>query len=725
MPTTEHQGYGIEWQLRPERAAGTLVLPYHVDVREQDGTQVFSLDVRIDQKLLALREHQVVTSEGWQALVDDLVLPWARGLIDLGRFAARGTHEESRGTDWNPLFGERSVTEDALRDEVLAALHRAYRRGRARRVLCHIDPAAVAVVLGVRVDRVREILGDLELAGYVEEEGAHFGSDVVDGACVLTRAGYAELQRRRPAAPANPPAVASAPTASATAMPADASTPAPEIGQGAAAKADKPVGAFISYSWDSEEHKAWVLELATRLRRDGIDVTLDRWHLAPGDPLPEFMERGVRENDSVLIVCTPPYKVRSDQRRGGAGYEGTIMTAEVLLKANHRKFIPLWRSGRWEEAAPSWLAGNYRLDFRSDPYGEQQYQELLDTLLGRRPTAPPLGPTPPPRDGETAPSRSGTDPAGPPPSASTTPALAARPLVALDHAATNTNEETFTPEYRIRHIAGEAVPLIRWRFRGPRFSQMEWRTLNYAHLSRVRLTERFDLRGDPQPDELVGEDEMGIEIEFDYRGQRCRELHRWPLNRQEFRHKATWTPGRELDVLYLDEPVRAPAVDERLEIRFEARRPYVEVRTQQTPNGQVEFARLARIGVFNRTTKIIRDVSASLICLARFDERTGQEIEDTVPGYLQWEGYATDVRAVDVPPESEQLANVVVRRTTTDRTIEMQIQYASRKTPDVPAVRHTFTIRVTGEDLALPPRRFVVDVDEAGVLLFTRDDARA
>jgi hypothetical protein len=35
--------------------------------------------------------------------------------------------------------------------------------------------------------------------------------------------------------------------------------------------------AFISYSWDTEEHKAWVREFAARLRADGIDVTPDQW----------------------------------------------------------------------------------------------------------------------------------------------------------------------------------------------------------------------------------------------------------------------------------------------------------------------------------------------------------------------------------------------------------------------------------------------------------------
>ncbi len=86
---------------------------------------------------------------------------------------------------------------------------------------------------------------------------------------------------------------------------------------------------FISYSWDNEDHKTWIRELAERLRRDGIDVMLDQWHLVPGDQMPEFMERAVRDNDFVLIVCTPNYKQKSDQRAGGVGYEGNIKTSDL------------------------------------------------------------------------------------------------------------------------------------------------------------------------------------------------------------------------------------------------------------------------------------------------------------------------------------------------------------------------------------------------------------
>src|SRR3989442_2962471 len=93
---------------------------------------------------------------------------------------------------------------------------------------------------------------------------------------------------------------------------------------------------FISYSWDTPEHKVWVHDLAARFRQDGVDVTLDQWHLVPGDQLTHFMESAVRASDFVLIVCTPHYKERSEARVGGVGYEGDIMTAEILNSANQR-----------------------------------------------------------------------------------------------------------------------------------------------------------------------------------------------------------------------------------------------------------------------------------------------------------------------------------------------------------------------------------------------------
>jgi hypothetical protein len=157
---------------------------------------------------------------------------------------------------------------------------------------------------------------------------------------------------------------------------------------------------FISYSWESAAHKEWVRSFAARLRGDGVKVTLDQWYVVPGDQLPEFMEREIGRNKYVLIICTPHYKKRADKRVGGVGYEGDIMTAEVLetksrqKQQKQRKFIPILRAGSWEQSAPSWLQGKCRIHLAGDPYPEEQYQDLLATLHDARPKPPPLGPRP-------------------------------------------------------------------------------------------------------------------------------------------------------------------------------------------------------------------------------------------------------------------------------------------------------------------------------------------
>jgi len=151
------------------------------------------------------------------------------------------------------------------------------------------------------------------------------------------------------------------------------------------------VTAFASYSHDSNNHKVWVRDLAARLRGDGVTVALDQWEVVPGDQLPEFMERSIRDSKYVLVVCTPGYKRRADERKGGVGYEGDIITGDLLIHRNQRKFIPILRSGEWAAVAPSWLKGKYFVDLRGDPYSEDQYNDLLTTLLGTRPQAPPVG----------------------------------------------------------------------------------------------------------------------------------------------------------------------------------------------------------------------------------------------------------------------------------------------------------------------------------------------
>ena len=74
---------------------------------------------------------------------------------------------------------------------------------------------------------------------------------------------------------------------------------------------------FISYSWDNEQHRAWVRMLATRLIECGIDAILDQFDCKPGMDLAKFMGLSVKESDYVVLVCTPTFGKKADAGKGG------------------------------------------------------------------------------------------------------------------------------------------------------------------------------------------------------------------------------------------------------------------------------------------------------------------------------------------------------------------------------------------------------------------------
>lgn len=152
----------------------------------------------------------------------------------------------------------------------------------------------------------------------------------------------------------------------------------------------KPPKVFISYAWE-DDVKLWVRAFAKQLRKDGVETVLDQWDTHYGDQLPEFMEKAVRESDFVILVCTPKYKKKSDEREGGVGYEGHIITSEIFQKSNHRKFIPILRKGSWNSAMPSWTAGKLSIDLSGDSYSQKNYQNLLRVLHDKWYTPPPIG----------------------------------------------------------------------------------------------------------------------------------------------------------------------------------------------------------------------------------------------------------------------------------------------------------------------------------------------
>lgn len=151
-----------------------------------------------------------------------------------------------------------------------------------------------------------------------------------------------------------------------------------------------PPKVFISYSWDNEEHKDWVLELSNKLRSNGIDSNIDQYELQPGHSITQFMEKSIRENDFVLFICTPEYKDKFNDRNGGVGYEGDIITGEQFYSSNKEKYIPILRKGKWSESAPSWALSKSYLDFRNQELINKNFPILLSTLKKNSVKPPPI-----------------------------------------------------------------------------------------------------------------------------------------------------------------------------------------------------------------------------------------------------------------------------------------------------------------------------------------------
>lgn len=135
---------------------------------------------------------------------------------------------------------------------------------------------------------------------------------------------------------------------------------------------------FISYSWDNEEHKKWVLDLADKLCTDGINVILDRYYLTPGKNLPHFVEDNLSKANRIIIIFTPNYKLKADKRTGGVGYEYSIMNVELYAnQTSNEKIIPLLRSGSTEESIPTFMRQFIHIDARNNENFLNSYNDLV------------------------------------------------------------------------------------------------------------------------------------------------------------------------------------------------------------------------------------------------------------------------------------------------------------------------------------------------------------
>lgn len=151
---------------------------------------------------------------------------------------------------------------------------------------------------------------------------------------------------------------------------------------------------FISYSHDSEEHKNWVLKLATHLRDHGVDVVLDQWNVRLGDDLPFFMEQGLSSSHLVLCICSDKYIEKANANKGGSGYEKKILSADLMKDSSKNYIIPV-KKNNTKDQMPIFLNGTLYINFENELEYFDRYRELLERIYDEDvKKIPPLGQNP-------------------------------------------------------------------------------------------------------------------------------------------------------------------------------------------------------------------------------------------------------------------------------------------------------------------------------------------
>lgn len=138
---------------------------------------------------------------------------------------------------------------------------------------------------------------------------------------------------------------------------------------------------FVSYSWSSPDHEAWVLQLATELCESGVDVILDKWDLKEGHNAYAFMEQMVTDPDikKVALICDRVYVQKTNGRSGGVGTEAQIISSEIYEKQAQDKFVAVVveRDDEGRPYVPAYYRGRIYIDL-SDP---SSYSSNFEKLL--------------------------------------------------------------------------------------------------------------------------------------------------------------------------------------------------------------------------------------------------------------------------------------------------------------------------------------------------------
>ena len=150
---------------------------------------------------------------------------------------------------------------------------------------------------------------------------------------------------------------------------------------------------FISYSSFNLKIKNWVKDFAIKLRACGVDARLDRFHLKPGQDLPQWMTNELIMADKVIMICDKFYAEKADNRKGGVGWETMIIQGDMLGNQSNNKYAVILKDEDIDQSLPIYVKSKYAIDWSNEEKENNGFDELLLYLFDCD-IAPPIGEIP-------------------------------------------------------------------------------------------------------------------------------------------------------------------------------------------------------------------------------------------------------------------------------------------------------------------------------------------
>jgi hypothetical protein len=135
---------------------------------------------------------------------------------------------------------------------------------------------------------------------------------------------------------------------------------------------------FISYSWKDDNSRQWTHSLARKLRENGVDARLDKFHLKPGMDMPQWMTNELIKAEKVLLICDHSYAEKADMRKAGVGWETMIIQGDMMAQGeNNTKYIAI-SCGEFDKSIPIYM--KTKLAFSKEDI-DQSLELLLENIF--------------------------------------------------------------------------------------------------------------------------------------------------------------------------------------------------------------------------------------------------------------------------------------------------------------------------------------------------------